>query len=136
VNAGPVAVEPCRAVHEIQAILASFTQAVNSGDRAAIEAAVSPSAHWFSLTTSGGNEVAYGHDDIVSHLVAMSAAGDRFITTPTPDQVTLVAWDGAGHFGLTAFTFERNGQRHRLVGKGALYCGGSARGVEVMGLAD
>jgi hypothetical protein len=62
----------------------------------------------------------------------MYTAGDRFITPPRPNQFTLWAWDGAGHFGLAPFTFERGGKRMQLQGKGAVYCGGRLRGVEVL----
>jgi hypothetical protein len=64
----------------------------------------------------------------------MHAAGDRFITPPTPNQITLRGWDGAGHAGLAPFTFERGGKRLQLSGKSALYCGGRWRGIEVMSL--
>jgi hypothetical protein len=129
-------VEACRAESEIASSLEGFARAVNNGDRVEVEKVVSSAAQWFSLTTSEGHEVAYGHNNIVEHLIAMQVAGDRFVTVPTPNQLTLVAWDGAGHFGLAPFTFERGGKRIELSGKGALYCGGRARGVEVLSLGS
>lgn len=114
--------------------LEAFARAVNHGDRIGVAGVVSSAAQWFSITTSDGHEVAYGHNNIVEHLIAMHAAGDRFVTPPTPNQFTLVAWDGAGHFGVAPFTFERGGKRMQLQGKGALYCGGRLRGVEVLSL--
>jgi hypothetical protein len=82
-----------------------------------------------------GHEVAYGHD-IARRLLEMHSAGDHFVTTPTPNQFTLEAWDGAGHFGLAPFMFERGGRMILLAGKGIVYCGGTARGVAVMSLAE
>jgi hypothetical protein len=125
-------VEACTAASQIESMLETFARAVNDGDRGRVEAAVSSAAQWFSITTPSGHEVAYGHNDIVRQLLAMHAAGDRFVTTPTPVQVTLQGWDGAGHFGLGPFTFQRGGERMQLMGKGAIYCGGRVRGVEVM----
>lgn len=127
-------VEACTAASQIESMLETFVRAVNDGDRGRIEASVSSAAQWFSITTPSGHEVVYGHNDIVRHLLAMHAAGDRFITTPRPAQVTLEAWDGAGHFGLGPFTFQRGGERMQLTGKGAIYCGGRVRGVEVMSI--
>jgi len=132
---GPAAViESCHDQSEIDGLLGSFARAVNGGDPAGIEAVVSPAAQWFSITEPGSHEVAYGQREIVAHLLAMHASGDRFVTAPTTQQITLRGWDGAGHFGLAAFTFERDGREIRLFGKGALYCGGTARGVEVLSL--
>jgi hypothetical protein len=133
-TAGQPQIEACRAESEIESSLEAFSGAVNDGDRTRVDAAVSSAAQWFSITTSSGHEVVYGHSNIVEHLLAMHAAGDRFVTPPTPDQFTLVAWDGAGHFGLAAFTFERGGKRFELHGKGALFCGGRWRGIEVLSL--
>jgi hypothetical protein len=127
-------VEACRAESEIASSLEAFARAVNNGDRAGVEVAVSSAAQWFSLTTPAGHEVAYGHNNMVEHLISMHLAGDRFVTPPTPNQLTLVAWDGAGHFGLAPFSFERGGKRMELQGKGAVYCGGRLRGVEVLSL--
>src|SRR6185503_9259326 len=62
-------VEACRAETEIVSSLEAFARAVNNGDRAGVETAVSSAAQWFSLTTTAGHEVAYGHDNIVDHLV-------------------------------------------------------------------
>ena len=126
--------EQCRADSEITSSLEAFARAVNDGDRAGVEAVVSLAAEWFSLTTPDGHEVAYGREKIVEHLIAMHGAGDRFVAPPTPSQPTLVAWDGAGHFGVAPFTFERGGKRMQLSGKGALYCGGRARGIKVLSL--
>lgn len=127
-------VEECRADSQITSSLEAFARAVNDGDRAGVEAVVSSAAQWFSLTTPAGHEVAYGRENIVERLIAMHVAGDRFVASPTPNQLTLVAWDGAGHFGLAPFTFERGGKRIELSGKGALYCGGRARGIKVLSL--
>jgi hypothetical protein len=124
----------CHAASEINTSLEEFARAVNEGDRGKLETLVSSAAQWFSLTTSKGHEVVYGQSDIVEHLTRMHAAGDRFITVPTPNQVSLRGWDGAGHFGLAEFTFERGGERLQLDGKGELWCGGRWRGIGVLSL--
>jgi hypothetical protein len=126
--------ETCHAERQIESALGAFARAVNDGDRAKVDAVVSSVAQWFSITTSNGHEVAYGHGDIVEHLLAMHEAGDRFITPPVPNQLTLQGWDGAGQFGLAPFTFERAGKHLELQGKGAVFCGGRWRGIQVMSL--
>lgn len=127
-------VQVCGTENEIESSLETFARAVNEGNRVKVEAVVSSAAEWFAITTPNGHEAANGHAKIVDHLLAMHAAGDRFITPPTPNQVTLVAWDGAGHFGVAPFTFERGGKRLQLIGKGALFCGGRSQGVKVLSL--
>ena len=47
----------------------------------------------------------------------------------------LVGWDGAAHIGPVAFILSNRADATvGLDGKGALYCGGTAKGIKVLGL--
>ncbi len=79
-----------------------------------------------------GHLTAYSRDDALRMLTERHRVGDRLEFVGA--QVNgLVGWDGAAHIGPVDFTLIRGEERIRLSGKGALFCGGTTRGVKVMG---
>lgn len=124
----PAGVEPCRDNSEVEAVLRQFTAAFNSGDPLAIQAIVSP--EFWALSVAG--QVAYTRDDAIRLVVERQRAGDR-LELRRVQVNSLVGWDGAAHFGPIDFALHRGSDTRLGSGKGALYCGGSVRGIKVLG---
>lgn len=121
---------PCRSDDEVKAVLADFAAAFNSGDDAAVLAALSP--EFWALHIHG--QVAYSRDDAVRFVLERQRAGDRLEFRRV--QINgLVGWDGAAHIGPVEFTLYRGSELTALSGKGALFCHGAQRGIKVLGLA-
>lgn len=110
-----------------------FVAAFNSGSEGALRAAISPLAQWYSVTLPGSHEVAYGQADMIRHVGMRHAAGDR-LERPRIAVNALVGWDGGAHFGVTSIELRRGNATFELHGKGALYCDGSGRGINVISL--
>lgn len=87
-----------------------------------------------SVSVGGRHEVAYSREDAVQYLLERNRAGHRleFLHVQVNE---LVGWDGAAHIGPVAFVLRSADGPVTLDGKGALYCGGRARGIKVLGLS-
>jgi hypothetical protein len=129
------ATSACRDVAQVEATLARFAAAFNSGDEATIRGALSPELWALSFNVLGRNDVAYDRDSAVQHVLARQRDGDRLEFRHV--QVNeLAGWDGAAQIGPVQFALRRGPTLLLLDGKGALYCGGSVVGIKVLGLAD
>ncbi|MDQ6859425.1 MAG: hypothetical protein M3Z65_10560 [Chloroflexota bacterium] len=125
----------CRDVAQVDAALEHFAAAFNSGDPATIRRALSPELWALSFNVLGRDDVAYGRDSAVEHLVARRSDGD--VLEFRHAQVNeLSGWDGAAQIGPVQFALRRGQTLVLLDGKGALYCGGPAMGIKVLGLGD
>lgn len=127
--------ERCASTQQVEEVLRRFTTAFNSGNSDSIEGTLSSALWAVSLVVGGKGEAAYGRADAVRFLVGRYQAGDRlrFVRVTVNE---LAGWDGAAQFGPIDLTLERAGSAIDLSGKGALYCGGAASGITVLGLGD
>ncbi|MDE3097131.1 MAG: hypothetical protein KGK07_14175 [Chloroflexota bacterium] len=125
----------CASASQVEEVLRQFTTAFNSGSGDAIERMLSSELWAVSLNVAGKAEAAYGRGDAARYLVDRYDSGDRlrFVGVKVND---LVGWDGAAQFGPIDFTLARAGSPIDISGKGALYCGGAASGIKVLGLGD
>jgi hypothetical protein len=130
----PGTTQPCRSAEQVARTIDRFVAAFNSGDPAAVRAAVSRYAEWISLSTRGLQDGVYGQDDIVVHLLRRQRAGDR-LAAPMVRVNELVKWDGSAHFEVEALRLTRGGQGVELRGKGVLQCDGRGVGVILLSLA-
>ena len=125
----PPGAEHCRDQGEVEAVLRQFAVAFNSGDPDAMRATLSE--EFWAISFPHG--VAYTRNDAVRFVVERQGAGERLEFRHV--QVNgLVGWDGAAHVGPVEFALLRSGETIHLSGKGALFCGGSLRGIKVLGL--
>jgi hypothetical protein len=129
----PSGTQGCRDAGQVEALLKEFASAFNSGDAAALRATLSTEIWAVSLSVRGRHDVAYSRDDAVRYLLERHQEGDRldFVRVQVNE---LVGWDGAAHVGPVAFVLNRADATVGLDGKGALYCGGTAKGIKVLGL--
>lgn len=127
--------ERCASAEQVEQILRGFTTAFNSGNSDSIERTLSSALGAVSLNVGGKAEAAYGRVDAVRYLVGRYTAGDRlrFVRVKVNE---LAGWDGAAQLGPIDLTLERAGSAIDVSGKGALYCGGAASGITVLGLGD
>lgn len=100
-----------------------------------MRAALSSDLWALSLTLRGQNDVAYGRENAVRYVLARQRNGDR-IEFRNVQVNELAGWDGAAQIGPVRFTLRRDQETFELDGKGAVYCGGPATGVKVLGLGD
>jgi len=125
----PPGAEACGTNADVESLLREFAAAFNSGDASRLSPVISTEFWAISL----GHLTAYSRDDALRMLTERHRVGDRLEFVGA--QVNgLVGWDGAAHIGPVDFTLIRGEERIRLSGKGALFCGGTTRGVKVMGL--
>lgn len=125
----------CRSQAQVEGWLTRFATAFNSGDEATVRAALSPDLYALSFTVLGHNDAAYGRESAVQQVLARQREGDRLeFRQVTVNELT--GWDGAAQFGPLRFTLRRGQAAFELDGKGAVYCGGPAAGVKVLGLGD
>ncbi len=129
------ATSACRDLAQVEEMLAQFAAAFNSGDEATVRSALSPELWALSLHVLGQNDVAYGRDSAVQHVVARQRDGDRLEFRHVKVN-ELAGWDGAAQIGPMQFALRRGQTLRLLDGKGALYCGGSDAGIKVLGLSD
>ncbi len=102
-----------------------------------MRAALSADLWALSFNVLGHNDVAYGREAAVQHVLARQREGDRLEFRQV--QVNeLAGWDGAAQIGPVQFALRRGQATFQLDGKGAVYCGGpgAGAGVKVLGLGD
>lgn len=125
----------CRTEQELRDRLELFTRAVNDGDRAGIDQALS-SVLWV-LSVGGGPEphsAVYGKVEAARDLIRRHAEGERWRLVSI-FQPTLRGWDGASHFGVR-MERRRGDAVIEHLGKGALFCRGRYEGIEVLNLGS
>jgi hypothetical protein len=125
----PSGTEPCRSQEAVEIVLLEFARAFNTADVGALEAVLSQ--EFWAVAVAG--YYAYSREDAVTMIRERQRTGDRLEFR----RVTvngLVGWDGAAHIGPVEFALRRDGGASVIAGKGALYCGGRARGITVIGV--
>ena len=127
----PIAEQPrCTDAAAVRLMLEEFIGAVNRGHADEILAYLSPAFLWYSDATV----VAYGREEAARVLAQRAANGERLSLVDVTVN-TLDGWDGAAQFGPIVLELTDADGARRAGGKGALYCDGRWRGIEVLSLA-